>query len=209
VLFEKEAAAFLEAKPAARSVDGFRWMCIAGVEAANEDTAPTLVKLLAAVEEMRRTAEADLKARIDRGDLIKKLTNTDPAGSLRDIILRGLCGNPNPKTKEILTPYQDEVKGDWSYLAGLALLRAGNPQGMQCLLNRWSYSPDDKVGEAFLIYSGVDLLSNTMRGADGGLAKAKTWYAQSKDGQPLRDRIARVNQEGLSQSLVEQLMLWP
>ncbi len=65
------------------------------------------------------------------------------------------------------------------------------------------------MAEAFLVYSGVEVLSALRGTPDVGLEKAKAWYALSKEGQPLRDRIAQVNQSGLSQSLVEPLMLWP
>ncbi len=41
------------------------------------------------------------------------------------------------------------------------------------------------------------------------LRKAKAWYARHKGDQQLRNRIAAVNQAGLSDALVEPLKLRP
>jgi len=204
--FESEAAELLADKPENRYLLSFRWILIAGVEAATAETVPTLKNLLKMAEDMRAAAEANLKARIENNEPILGQPNTDPAAFVRETILKGLCINPNPELRTLVEPYLKDARR--GYVVGLALLRAGHPEGLQCLLDYWEYFPSSsRPAEVFLVYTGADILPHSTYHPT--IAKAKAWYAQNKDAEWLRQRIALVNQSGLSEALVEPLKLWP
>ena len=211
--FEKEAARLLATKPSRRNLFGFRWMLIAGVESANAETAPTLIKLLKMIEERREAAEAALKVLIELGDPIRLRRNGDPAGHLREIILRGLCIRPNPEVRAIVKPYLADDRR--AYLVGLAMLRAGHAEGIQYVWNHWSKYPSGSDGrraaETFLVYTAADVLPHNSGHAPGSenINKAKAWCEKHKDSKSFRDRIALINKSGLSDTLVEPLKLWP
>lgn len=209
--FEREAAKLLADKPANRNLALSPWILIAGVEAANEETVPTLKKLLKMAEDMRVAAEADLKARIENNDPILRMKQpiTDPAHSVRETILKGLCIHPNPGVRAVVEPYlKDDKRG---YLVGLGLLRAGHAEGLQNILAYWSRHPgDDSAAEVFLVYTAADVFPHSTAGhGSKNVAKAKAWYARQKDDGSLRDRIALVNGSGLSEAFADALKPWP
>lgn len=206
--FESEAAKLLADKAENRNLGGFRWILIAGVEAANAETVPTLKKLLKMTEDMRAAAEADLKARIENNDPILRVKqpNTDPAGFVREIILKGLCIHPNPGVQAVVKPYLTDQR--LGYFVGLAMLRAGHAEGLQYILGHWSrYPGGSSAAEVFLIYTAADVLPHSRYHPD--VTKAEAWYTTHKETESLRDRIALVNQKGLSEPIVETLKLWP
>ena len=193
-------------KPESRNLLFFRWILIAGVEAANAESVPTLQKLLKMAEDMRAAAEADLKARIENNDPILGQPNTDPAAFVRETILKGLCIHPNPEVRALVEPYLKDTRR--GYVVGLALLRDGHPEGLQCILDYWEgYPSGSRAAEVFLVYTAADILPHSTYHPT--IAKAKAWYAKNKDAESLRQRVALVNQSGLSDAIVEPLKLWP
>ena len=198
--FEGRAAAFVAARDRQRPLPTFTWILTAGMESADEKTAPTIAKLVATIEEMRTTAERAPAS---------KQRNLDPGGSLRDTLLRGLCLRPSPQAAQILAPYLKDSR--YASLVGLALLRAGDPEGLDSLLTAWKSAPgDDALAEAFLVYTGNNILPPGGRACGPDcVEKARGWCARNGRGATLRQRIGLVNKTALSDDLVAPLAQWP
>jgi hypothetical protein len=198
--FESRAAAYIAAKDRQRPLPSFSWILTAGVEAADEATAPTLVRLVATIEEMRVVAEHAPAT---------KQRSLDPGLWLREILLHGLCVRPQPQVQEILGPYLKDAR--YARLVGLALLRAGYPEGFEPFLTAWKEAPDDDaLAEAFLVYSGTSVLPPG--GRDCGpecVEKARSWYARNGRSAAVRQRIGLVNRTALSDDLIEPIKPWP
>jgi hypothetical protein len=219
--FETAATRFLAVKRPRYDVRrSFDLILIAGVEAANVENAQTIEGLLKRIEAIRVAAEAHATAHLKMDpdnlqDWDCQEWDCDPAGFEREIILRGLCIHPNSGARTILEPYlkKNELQKnhELGYCVGLALLRAGNEEGLQCLLNQWSQSESsggntDTLIEAFLVYTAADIPYDVYKET---VTKAKEWYQRHKGSEQLRNRIRAVNQSGLSDELVEPLKLWP
>jgi len=165
------------------------------------------------VEDIRQAEEALQKRPAAPGAPRVQRRETDYAGFIRSSIFKGLCINPNPRARAIVEPYlRNPVKPHWDdsyYYASLAILRSGDPGGLEPLLDHWSQHSTAQAEECFLLYTAAIDQPAPQKAWYFPPEKAKAWYALHRDDPTLRDRIARVNQSGLSQSLADRLREWP
>jgi hypothetical protein len=177
---------------------------VAGVEAANEGTAPALKLVLRAIEVAKARGEEELK-RWKPGD---GQVMSDPLYAARDEIFRGLCINPLPNNHEVLEGYLDV--SEYGDFIGFALLRANETEGIRCLLD--GLEKHQGVGswqwEVFLVYTGQNAFPNP-RIANGSVTAAREWYTLHKDDPAWKRHITRVNSSSRLDRLLESWKTWP
>lgn len=175
---------------------------LAGMEAADDSSAPLLKKLL---------AEADrIKEEAAKRPLVKGQRIMDPASSVRSTILNGLCLNPLPHNLAIVARYLDDP--NHQFVCGAATLRSGNPRGMELIIDAWEKDiTNDQMAEWFLLYSGENVLpkSTGYPEAHPGIRLARKWYRENANTAAYRERLAEVNKSPLVEDLLEPLRLWP
>lgn len=207
--FEKETEKFLASSANTQDMIQFKWILIAGVEAANGETVPILKKLIKMIEDMRVASEVERETKmvLDDGLVMTWDYVRDPLRQLRDIILDGLCVHPNPDVRSVLEPYLND---SCNFKVGLALLRAGYPDGLHYIINNWAHNFDNNAPEVFLAYTSIDVLRNAKRQHDKQSCKvAMEWFAQHKEDKSLCERIALVNKKELLANIIEELTHWP
>lgn len=175
---------------------------LAGMEAADGSSAPILKKLL---EEIDR-----IKEEVAKRPLIKGQRIMDPAGPLREIVLKGLCLNPNPRNLEVVARYLDDPKHQ--LLCGVALLRSGKGGGLELVIDAWEKDrTNDQIAEWFLLYSGENVLPKSTGYPDAHptIKLARQWYRDHGKTLAFRERLEQVNKSPLIEELLEPLRLWP
>jgi hypothetical protein len=197
--FEAAATDFLATPAAARNAGRLGPVLRDVMEVADATTAPTLVMILAAVEEMRMATEVANSTAVGRFEQ----RMSDPGGPLREIIVEGLCAHPNPLAAFVLAPLRNHPR--LGMLVAFALLRADDPSGLPALLEAWAGQPQSS-GELFLVYTGVDVLPRGGYECDARcLERARAWYEHEGRRPEVQAHIAAVNRSGILDSLLDEL----
>jgi hypothetical protein len=179
---------------------------VAGVESANEETLEAIGRMLKLVERVKVEAERaheELVKDPDRDPWAGPIL-MDPGGSIRDQILRALCVNPVPHVSRVVGQYRDHEESE--YYAGLAMLRAGEVEGLELLTRNAARC--GQVTESLIVYAGRDF-SVEGRYVGVRVEEMRAWWSAHRNDAALAARVERVNRSKLLDDMVEDLKYWP